>query len=352
MRRPLRWPRRSASLALLFLAPIVAPTLAPLSTPLQAQASDPGLVRLESEILRLSVIARGKVGVGLIHVESGRELFINRDDAFPMASTFKVPVAVQFLTKVDNGSASLDSMVTLKPSDLHPGSGTLSNLFDDPGVSLSYRNLIELMLLISDNTATDLMLKAAGGGGAVNARLAAIGVRGISVDRPTILLIADAIGVRNLGPESEWSNKKFGAMALAVSEADQKAAAAAFYRDRRDTATPEGMARLLRKIWQREALSEASSALLLDIMLRCQTGESRIKGMLPPGTPVMHKTGSLGIGVTDDVGIITLPEGAGHLIITVFVKEATADVAAQERTIAQIARAAYDYFLYTSSSPR
>jgi len=336
----------------LFLAPIVAPTLAPLSTPLQAQASDPGLVRLESEILRLSVIARGKVGVGLIHVESGRELFINRDDAFPMASTFKVPVAVQFLTKVDNGSASLDSMVTLKPSDLHPGSGTLSNLFDDPGVSLSYRNLIELMLLISDNTATDLMLKAAGGGGAVNARLAAIGVRGISVDRPTILLIADAIGVRNLGPESEWSNKKFGAMALAVSEADQKAAAAAFYRDRRDTATPEGMARLLRKIWQREALSEASSALLLDIMLRCQTGESRIKGMLPPGTPVMHKTGSLGIGVTDDVGIITLPEGAGHLIITVFVKEATADVAAQERTIAQIARAAYDYFLYTSSSPR
>ena len=352
MHRPLGWPGRNASLALVLLAPILAPTLGPLCSPLHAQASDPGLARLESEMLRLSVIARGKVGVGLIHVESGRELFINRDVAFPMASTFKVPVAVQFLTKVDIGAASLDSMVTLTPGDLHPGSGTLSNLFDDPGVSLSYRNLIELMLLISDNTATDIMLKAAGGAGAVNARLAAIGVRGISVDRPTIHLIADAIGVKNLGPESEWSNKKFGAMARAVSEADQKLAAAAFYRDMRDTSTPEGMARLLRKIWQREALSESSSALLLDIMLRCQTGESRIKGLLPPGTAVMHKTGSLGIGVTDDVGIITLPDGAGHLILTVFVKEAAADVAAQERTIAQIARAAYDYFLYTSSAPR
>jgi beta-lactamase class A len=67
--------------------------------------------------------------------------------------------------------------------------------------------------------------------------------------------------------------------------------------------------------------------------------------MLPPGIPGMHKTGSLGIGVTNDVGIIDLPD-AGHLVVAVFVKESTRDVASQERTIAQIARAAYDYFTF------
>jgi beta-lactamase class A len=171
-------------------------------------------------------------------------------------------------------------------------------------------------------------------------------VRGISVDRPTIELIADAIGVRNLGPESAWSMARFDSLASAVSEADQRAAAEVFYKDRRDTATPEGMARLLQKIWNKQALSAASSELLLDIMRRCQTGENRLKGMLPPGVEVRHKTGTLGIGVANDVGIIDLPDGAGHLVVAAFVKESPKDAAAQERTIAQIARAAYDYFTF------
>jgi beta-lactamase class A len=284
--------------------------------------------------------------VGIHHLETGRELFVNGSEPFPMASTFKVPVAVQLLTLVDGGKARLDSMITLAPGDLHPGSGTLSNLFDDPGVALSLRNLMELMLIISDNSATDLVLKAAGGGKAVNDRLAALGVRGLSVDRPTIQLIADAIGVRNLGPESEWSLAGFSAKARLVSPEAQKTAAAAFYQDRRDTSTPEAMTRLLFKVWHREALSRASTDLLLDVMLRCETGAARLKGILPGGTDVMHKTGSLGIGVANDVGIIRLPDGAGHVIVSVFVKESAADVATQERVIAQVARAAYDYFLF------
>lgn len=313
-----------------------------------AQSTDPGLGRLKSELERLSAIAQGKVGVGVIHLESGRELFLNGTEPFPMASTYKVPIAVQMLTKVDRGAARLDSMITVAPSDLHPGSGTLTNLFDDPGVALSLRNLMELMLLISDNSATDMVLKAAGGGKVVNERLAALGVQGISVDRPTIALIADAIGIKDLGPEQDWTLAAFRDKSRAVSDAQQKQAAIDFYKDRRDTSTPEGMARLLQKVWKREALSEASSALLLDIMLRCQTGDARIKGLLPPGTNVMHKTGTLGIGVANDVGIMKLPDGAGHVVITVFVKESRASTELQERTIAQVARAAYDYFLFNA----
>jgi beta-lactamase class A len=313
-----------------------------------AQSNDPGMGRLKSELERLSAIAQGKVGVGVIHLETGRELFLNGTEPFPMASTYKVPIAVQMLTKVDRGAARLDSMITVAPSDLHPGSGTLTNLFDDPGVALSLRNLMELMLLISDNSATDMVLKAAGGGKAVNERLAALGVQGISVDRPTIALIADAIGIKDLGPEQEWTLPAFREKARAVSDAQEKQAAIDFYKDRRDTSTPEGMARLLQKVWKREALSEASSALLLDIMLRCQTGDARIKGLLPPGTNVMHKTGTLGIGVANDVGIMKLPDGAGHVVIAVFVKESRASTELQERTIAQVARAAYDYFLFNA----
>jgi beta-lactamase class A len=314
--------------------------------PTTGATSDPGLARLEAEMTRLATIAGGKVGVGVVHLETGREVMLNRGEPFPMASTFKVPVAVRLLTRVDSGSLRLDSMITLRPSDLHPGSGTLTQLFDDPGVSLSVRNLLELMLLISDNSATDIMLRTAGGSGPVNARLRALDVSGISVDRPTVQLIADAIGVKNLPPESELTPQSFNALARGVSDDAQKAAAEAFYRDRRDTSTPDGMAKLLETIWRGRALSKANTDLLLDIMRRCETGPNRIKGMLPPEVVVRHKTGSLGIGVANDVGIIDLPNGAGHLVLTVFVKESTRPVEAQERAIAQIARAAYDYFVF------
>jgi beta-lactamase class A len=327
----------------------VAPALLLLLSPaaLAAQpAADAKLAGLQAELGRLAAIAYGSVGVGIVHLESGRELYLNGDERCPMASTFKVPIALTLFDLVDKGRIRLDSMVTLKPSDLHPGSGTLSNLLDDPGVSLSLLNLTELMLLISDNSATDLVLKAVGGGPAVNARLASLGVQGISVDRPTIELIANAFGIRALPPEPEQTLTGFGALVRGVPDSVQAAARDAFYRDPRDTATPRGMARLLTRLWRKEALSGPSSERLLDIMFRCETGALRIKGLLPPGIRVAHKTGTLNFGVTNDVGIIELPDGAGHVVLTVFVKQARANSEAQERTIAQIGRAVYDYFLF------
>jgi len=325
----------------------VAVALAAHAVALGAQAGrdDAGLRRLEAELAHLATFSGGKVGVGAVHLETGREVFLNRDDAFPMASTYKVPIAVQLLTLVDSGRMRLDTMITLKPSDLHPGSGTISNLLDDPGVSLSLRNYLELMLLISDNSATDIVLRTAGSGSAVNGRLRALGVSGISVDRPTVRLIADAIGIANLPPENELTIQRFNQLAEAVPEAAQKAAAQQLYRDRRDTATPEGMTRLLAKIWRGEALSRANTDLLLDIMRRCETGPMRIKGLLPTDVVVMHKTGTLNLGVANDVGIITLPNNAGHVALAIFVKESTLDTPAQEKVIANVARALYDYFL-------
>lgn len=308
-------------------------------------APEDGLARLQAELERLAPLSGGTMGIGVLHLESGSQLYLNADEPFPMASTVKVPLAVRLLTMVDRGELRLDSMITVVESDLHPGSGEISHLLDDPGVILSVRNLMELMLLISDNSATDILLRTAGGGGAVHARLSELGVGGISADRSTIELIADAIGVTGLPPDDQRTPAAFRALSREVTEAQRAAAREAFYGDPRDTATPRGMTALLKAIWDGRALGRASTDLLLDIMLRCETGQGRLKGLLPPDTRVAHKTGSLTLGVANDVGIVYLPGDAGHLIITAFVKESTSDVATQERAIAHVARAAHDYFV-------
>lgn len=315
------------------------------------QQADPGLARLEREIARLSELSGGVVGAAAIHLETGREVYHNAGTRFPMASSYKVPIAVQLLTRVDRGDIRLDSMIEVQQWDLHPGSGTLARLLDDPGVILSLRNLLELMLLISDNSATDMVLKAAGGSVAVTARMRDLGINGIDVNRPTLNLIADWVGITDLPPETDLRPSMYREWFGGISEEDRERAAAAFDADPRDTATPEAMARLLKLIWDGDALSEESTTLLLDIMRRSTTGTGRIKGMLAPRTEVAHKTGTIG-GTTNDVGIITLPDGAGHVVAVLFVKESTREVEERERAIAHIARAIHDYFLFNPAVNR
>jgi beta-lactamase class A len=304
-------------------------------------AQDPNLGRLERELARLERISGGRMGVAAVHLETGRAVYLNRSERFPMASSYKVPIAVQLLTRVDRNELRLDSMIVLQRGDLHPGSGTLTELFDDPGVILSLRNYLELMLLISDNSATDVVLRTAGGGAAVTQRMRALGIEGINVDRPTVGLIADFAGWR-LAPDSQHA---WRAAAMRTTAAQRDSASAAFNKDPRDTSSPEGMALLLQKIWRREALSAQSSTLLLDIMTRSTTGPLRIKGMLPPDVRVTHKTGTIG-ETTNDVGIIALPDNAGNVVTVVFVKESRLPVETRERAIAQVSRAIYDYFLF------
>ncbi len=254
------------------------------------------------------------------------------------------------LTRVDRGELGLDSLIEVRPADLHPGSGTLTPLFDDPGVWLSVRNLLELMLIISDNSATDLLLRLAGGPTAVTGRMTALGLQGITVDRPTISLIADWVGITELPPDAEWTPDRYDELREATTPVQRDSAEAVFDADPRDTSTPEGMAQLLARLWRGELLSDSSTALLVDIMVRCRTGRNRLKGLLAPGTEVAHKTGTIG-GTTNDVGIITLPDEAGHVVVTAFVKQSERDVAARERVIAHIARAAHDYFLFNPGRP-
>lgn len=299
---------------------------------------------LEKEFIRFETLSGGKIGVGMYHIESGQELYFNENEAFPMASSFKVAIAVQLLRRVEARELRLDSLVTIQPTDLHPGSGTLSNLFDDPGVLLSVRNLLELMMLISDNSATDICLRLAGGSDVVNKMLKTNGIEGQRIDRSTLKLIADYVGVAVVN-ENSMTLSAFNKLAEKLTPEQQKKAAETFIKDRQDTSTPQAMTQLLLKIWKGSLLNADNTKLLLDIMYRCQTGETRLKGFLPPGTRVAHKTGTIG-GTANDVGIMELPDKGGNVIISVFVKDSTKEIPEREKAIAHVARAVYDYFLY------
>jgi beta-lactamase class A len=306
-------------------------------------ATDPALSRLEEQIRFVSHVTDGVVGVSAVHIESGRTVSLRGTESFPMASAFKLPVSVQLLTLVDDHKLALDQMVSLTPADLHPGSGRITDLFFHPGVSLSLYNLMEAMLVISDNTAADLVLREAGGPTAVTTRMRDLGLHGIRVDRSTAQLISAFQGVKTLPPESEWTREIWEKMYDAVPQSDHMAARRAEWKNPKDTATPDDMTRLLVMLWKRELLAPESSKLLLEMLDRCETGKSRIKGLLPQGTDVAHKTGSLG-GVVNDTGILTLPGDAGHVALSVFTKASFKSEEVSEKAIAEVARTIYDYF--------
>jgi beta-lactamase class A len=166
------------------------------------------------------------------------------------------------------------------------------------------------------------------------------------MDRSTLELIKDYLGISDLPPLEEVTVERFDELYAAVNEADRKAAAEAFAADPRDRSTPRAMATLLVKIARHEILSAESCDRILDIMRRCETGPRRLKGILPAGTEVAHKTGTVG-GTTNDVGIITLPDDAGRVVVVAFVKDSSLEIPERERAIAEVARAAHDFFLFT-----
>lgn len=302
--------------------------------------------KLHREMARIEPISGGTLGLAAMHLESGRTFFHNADDQFPLASTYKVPIAVQGLTLVEQGKLDLDRMVPWDTTDLHLGSEAFL-LFRKPGFALSVRNMLETMLILSENNSTDWMLKLAGGGEAVTKRMRDAGINDVRVDRTTAEIISNPYGITDIWTDGKFSRTKYNAQMAQTSKARRDSAAYYYAQDPRDHGSPKGMLTLLTKIWKNELLSKENSAYLLDIMYRCETGNARIKGMLPPGTRVAHKTGTYA-GTANDVGIIDLPDGT-HLAIAVYVKKSAKIQGPDlDAAIAQASRAVYDYFLYSN----
>ena len=312
----------------------------------QAAPSSPA-ARLETDIQELSkpgVGSAGMVGVAAWRLDgSGPRVLINADRAFPMASTFKVAVAGRLLERVDKGEIKLDRMVTIDPNRM-VDSEVIADRFIHPGVSLSVYNLLELMLTQSDNTATDYMVEAAGGPAAVTDWVRRQGIRDLRVDGDTDAIIRRFYGI---GPGSFPKALAAKRKSDPNLEAEGLKPKAAFDADPRDTTTPVAMAQLLSRIFSGKALSPASTKIIIGIMERCRTGDNRLRGLMPPGTQVADKTGTIG-GSVNDVGVITLPHRAGRVVVAVYIRGSNAAYEAREKTIAQIGRAVRDYYLYAA----
>lgn len=320
--------------------------------PARQSPSVANLERLRGRITAAMPSAQGIVGVSIKHLESGASLSVNGDEPFPMASTFKLPVLVELHAMARAGALNWDERVEVTSKDQHLGSGDITPLFDPPGLAVSMRNMANLMMMISDNSAADICLARAGAA-KVTARMRALGITGIRVDRSCQELILDFQGhdtarLKDLARDDLREAMRREPRPMQGLEArfaaDDRVAA-----DPRDNATPNAMVMLLEKIWRGEAVDRAASDAMLELLKRCRTGTGRIPGLLPGGTVVAHKTGTLG-GVVDDVGIVYLPDGAGHVAIAVMSKRTRAATEDVERTIAHIARYAYDYFLFTAAA--
>ncbi len=305
-----------------------APVQTTAVSPVQSRPGAVHLDRLKLQIERLIAREDGVVGVAVEHLESGQGLAVNGDVPFPMASTFKVPVLVELMYQVMEGRFSLDDEISLQPSDQHVGSGLLAKL-EAPGVELSVLNMAHLMMMISDNSAADILLERVGAAN-INARLKVLGIDGLTVNRSCQNLIGD---LRALYKDADTSE-------------EMRAAIVKFSDDPRDQATPLAMNSLLEKIFKKEILDPASCDLIIEIMLKCETGGQRIPGDLPRDTKLAHKTGTIA-GTYDDCGIIYLPDGAGSVAVTVFTKNFVDDTKDVEAVIAKIAKFVYDCFYFT-----
>ena len=310
-----------------------------------AFAADVGPALVRAEIGRIGKPVEGTIGVAAWPlVSGGTRILVNADQQFPMASTFKIAVAGVILSKVDRGEISLDQLVPVDHAMVVESEG-IAETFRHPGVSVSVRNLLELMLTVSDNTATDVLTKLAGGTGAATAWVHNQGIDGLRVDRDTAGLLRDFFHLPP-GPFPEALEAALKANPKLEEIGDKPNPE--FDRDPRDTATPLAMATLLDRIFTGKSLSASSTKLLTEIMERNTTGKARIRARLPEGVVVAEKTGTIG-GSLNDVGLITLPGSGEKLIVAVFIKQSKRPFEDRERAIADVSRALYDYYLFESS---
>lgn len=266
---------------------------------------------LRTQIEQIATAAKGRVGVAAVLLETGDSVSIDPVGHFPMQSVYKLPIGMAVMKQVDAGKIQLDQKVRISKEEFigRTHHTPIRDLYPD-GIELSVSDLMGWMLKESDGTASDMLMALAGGPSVIQAYLSE-------------LKITDMIVLDTEKTFSQDSSAQY-----------------------RNWATPEASVALLRALQERRGLSESSQALLLKLMIESSPGRKRLRGLLPAGTVVAHKTGTSGTekgvtAATNDIGIITLPNGR-HVAIAVFVADSPADEKTREEVIAKIAKAVYD----------
>lgn len=288
----------------------VAPTLTVTPQPTSTVAPD---AELQKQFEEIAKEANGKVGVQAVLIETGQSASLNAKDRFAMQSVYKLPIAMAALKQVAGGQIDLEEKIGVREEDfVRPGVNSPLRDKNPNGGEFTVRELIRLSVSESDGTASDVTMRLAGNSRGVMAYLDEIGISGMMVQNTEKeIFAADKWQVQY----DNW-------------------------------ATPEAAVALLTALHGGRGTTPDHREMLLEFMYDSPTGPDRLKGLLPLGTPVAHKTGTSGIrdGVvvaTNDIGIITLPNGK-RIAIAVFVGDSKADERTREGVIAKVAKAVWD----------
>src|SRR5260370_11638351 len=198
------------------------------------------LPRLRANIERIANSVNAKWGIYIKCIETGEEIAINADDVMDTMSVIKIPLMVEAFRQIEEGKFALTDRVVLRDGDKRPGTGIMRSL--DAGASFTIRDVITLMNIVSDNTATDMMFEKVGGTEPVNKLMRSYGLSTIT-----------ATGTAEL-----W----FKAIAAAKGSAD-------FHREGKTPfglSSPRDMGKLFERISRGEAVSKRASEEMLQIM--------------------------------------------------------------------------------------
>lgn len=270
---------------------------------------------LKQKIEEIISTKKADVGISIYGIESKDSLSINGNKHYPMQSVFKFHIALKILNLVDNGKLMLQQKVFIKKSDLLPNTWSpMREDYPEGNINLPLSEILKYTVSQSDNNGCDILLNLIGGPKIVNDYIHNLGIKDISIQA-----------------NEEEMHKDWNIQFL-------------------NWTTPNAASDLLLLFFKKKILSKSSFDFLWKIMTETTTGKNAIKGQLPEGTLVAHKTGSSGVndqGITaaaNDIGIVKLPNGK-HFIISIFVSNSKENFEANQKIISDIAKAAWDYFV-------
>lgn len=270
---------------------------------------------LRQKIQQIVSTKNATVGVSIIGNNGKDTVSLNGDRHFPLQSVFKFHIALVVLSEVDAGRISLDQQVKIQQRDLLPDLWSPLREENPKGGNFAVSKLIKYAVSQSDNVACDALLRLLGG--------------------PIVV-------------ETYFKKHNIQDIGIVLNEEQLQANWDLMFQN---WTTPKAASETLKKFYNKRnnLLSSNSYAFIWKMMKETQTGANRLKGSLPKGTIVAHKTGSSGTnkaGITqavNDIGIVFLPNGS-HFIISVFVSNSKEDETTNENIIADIAKATWNYY--------
>jgi beta-lactamase class A len=296
---------------------------------------------LRKQIEKIVASNNATIGVAIAGMTTDDTLSINGESRLPMQSVFKFHIALTVLDKVNKEKLSLNKKLYIEQSDLLQNTWSpLRDKYPKGNVEISLSEILSYTVSQSDNSGCDILLKFLGGPKVVQNYISEIGIKNFEIVSGEKEMIED-----NDIQYNNWTTPIAAVELLKIFYYRKLLSSIALQACLLSCSgfTPLQLSGLAMR-------SANSYNFLWKILTETETGKNRIKGQLPSGTVVAHKTGTSGTngeGITaavNDIGIVQLPN-KGYFIISIFVSDSKEGMEKNEKIISDISKLAWNYFL-------